>query len=237
MNKTLASLTYVSVILMIKKKTKQKNKARVPRLIANARVSHSAPTGTRLGFPTEKTVTLPYSDHLLTVAASGVMTNYQFRLNSAFDVDFTSTGHQPLGFDQWSLFYNHYVVKEVRWSMVTAPNNGNYMAAFYVSDDATVPTTSVTELIELGAQGGLGTIHNPMTFDGKLDVAQFFNRPRKSLNLDDSLRSLVGTSPSDIVFGNLLVQRVSGTALLQVDVVFTLEFDITFSEPKDLAAS
>lgn len=37
----------------------------------------------------------------------------QFRGNSVFDPDKSGVGHQPMGFDQWSAFYDHYYVKSV----------------------------------------------------------------------------------------------------------------------------
>lgn len=40
----------------------------------------------------------------------GTYGNYYFRANSCFDPDESSAGHQPRGFDQWSAFYDNYVV-------------------------------------------------------------------------------------------------------------------------------
>ncbi len=33
-----------------------------------------------------------------------------YRANSAFDPDLTGTGHQPMGYDQLALFYDHYTI-------------------------------------------------------------------------------------------------------------------------------
>lgn len=219
-------------------KQKKKGKRRQPpRLIANGRTHTVHPTGTRLGFPSEKSVTLPYAANLTVTAASGLMETYQYRLNSCFDPDLTSTGHQPLAFDQWSLFYNHYVVTDCRWTIELVPQSGNCMVAFYVSDDATIPTSSVTELLELGAQGGMGTIYEPVTLSGSVDVAGFLNRPRRALMLDSDLRAFTNANPLDVVFGNIAVQKLSGTNSLICEVLLTLEFDVCFGEPKDLARS
>jgi len=56
---------------------------------------------------------LPYSSviALSNAGITGVFgTEYVFRLNSLFDPDLTSTGHQPFGFDQLALFYGSYRV-------------------------------------------------------------------------------------------------------------------------------
>ncbi len=42
------------------------------------------------------------------VGVNGV--NWQYRLNSLFDPDFTTGGHQPRGRDQWSAIYQNYYI-------------------------------------------------------------------------------------------------------------------------------
>jgi len=44
------------------------------------------------------------------IVSDPVSAVYQFRLNSIYDPNLTGTGHQPLGHDQWALFYNRYLV-------------------------------------------------------------------------------------------------------------------------------
>jgi hypothetical protein len=36
----------------------------------------------------------------------------QFRLNSVYDPNLNIAGHQPLGYDTWSVIYNYYKVLE-----------------------------------------------------------------------------------------------------------------------------
>ncbi len=63
------------------------------------------------GFPREMKVKLVYfQTGYITTTSGGIPYDYQFRLNSIFDPDYTSTGHQPLGRDQWAAFYGRYRV-------------------------------------------------------------------------------------------------------------------------------
>jgi len=61
-------------------------------------------------FSDRQLVKLNYFDQILidpgTLSASG----YAFRANCCFDPDYQSTGHQPMGFDQWGAFYQKFVV-------------------------------------------------------------------------------------------------------------------------------
>jgi hypothetical protein len=134
----------------------------------------AAASGIRVGFPANRTVELDYADMVYCNSSSGTPGVYQFRLNSAFDPDYTSTGHQPMGFDQWSSYYNHYVVESCSYqiSINTAPNGPTCTRAFvHLSDDPTIPSSSFTDLLELGAQYGvLHPVMGPHIFRGLVDI-------------------------------------------------------------------
>lgn len=53
---------------------------------------------------------MKYIQMITLTSTAGVPSIYVFRGNSLFDPDYTSTGHQPYGFDQYaSLYANYYV--------------------------------------------------------------------------------------------------------------------------------
>jgi predicted porin len=58
---------------------------------------------------------MKYSDLVAFSTAGSVPTAnvYAFRINSLYDPDFTSTGHQPYQFDQLSAVYNNFLVSKV----------------------------------------------------------------------------------------------------------------------------
>ena len=73
------------------------------------------------GFPDKKLVKLRYVDSNVTLdAGAGLATSHTFVCNSLFDPDFTFTGHQPMGYDQWSAIYERYTVLS---SKITARYN------------------------------------------------------------------------------------------------------------------
>lgn len=53
---------------------------------------------------------LTYVDAITLNATPSLAAKYFYRCNSLFDPDFTATGHQPMGFDQYAALYNHYHV-------------------------------------------------------------------------------------------------------------------------------
>uniref|UniRef100_UPI004047EBBF hypothetical protein n=1 Tax=Aliarcobacter sp. TaxID=2321116 RepID=UPI004047EBBF len=86
--------------------------------------------------PDRTYVTLKYNEDLsIVVPPGGIMANYLFRCNSIFDPNYTGTGHQPLGHDQYANFYKKYVVmgatitatfKALDNSELTNPDGSNY---------------------------------------------------------------------------------------------------------------
>lgn len=219
-----------------RKQSKRKLSERtIPRLETFKNVGAGlAATGVRVGFPANRTVVLNYCEKIqLTTALAGVPTQYRFRLNSAFDPNQTGTGHQPMGFDQWSQFYNHYAVLETEYQVQMVGPNETCMFGTYLSDDSTTPT-SVNDLGELGA-----TIHywNPTnqayTSSGKVIMAQFFNR--KDVPTDSDLRSVTSANPAEVAFLNVFYQTDVTATTMNFYLKFSMK--VQFMEPIDLGPS
>lgn len=82
-------------------------------------------------------VKLPYWDNIQIVTTPGTDRNafYLFSLNSLFDPDITSGGHQPRGFDQYSVLYGKYQVHGCR-----------YNVRFYITGDTNAATARATTI-------------------------------------------------------------------------------------------
>lgn len=106
-------------------------------------------------FPSRLQTTLPYADqfNLQGTALSAVFgTERSFRLNSLYDPDFTSTGHQPYGFDQITPFYAKYLVHSVDVQVTfTDPGGDGLFVGAYVKaydDTSTLTNASISQAIE-----------------------------------------------------------------------------------------
>lgn len=58
-------------------------------------------------------VKLPYATELKDVTTTTSFAVWQFRSNNIYDPDYTSTGHQPRGHDEWAIMYRNYRVHGV----------------------------------------------------------------------------------------------------------------------------
>lgn len=62
-------------------------------------------------FPANRVVKMHYLEHLsLDPTALQPLQEYPFRANSVYDPDPSLGGHQPMGYDQWGLFYKQFTV-------------------------------------------------------------------------------------------------------------------------------
>lgn len=91
---------------------KRKRTKSVPRRLPAWRGGYLA----KAPVPAVKIVNMRYCEQVGLSPAAGVAAEYMFRLNSIHDPNYTGVGHQPMGHDEWTAFYQHY---EVIQSVIT----------------------------------------------------------------------------------------------------------------------
>jgi hypothetical protein len=168
------------------------------------------------------------------------MSSYIWRLNSLFDPDYSGTGHQPLGFDQWAAFYGSYTVTKCDWELqiVGDQTPAAFRAVVAVSKSPAAVATDIDEAIENGGDLRLlGAYKVPVSgvVKGTTHIGRYLNR-KGDLNLDDNLRALTSASPTDVPVLAVLGQSTSAnssTLYICVKLIYT----VTFSNPLTLAAS
>lgn len=175
---------------------------------------------------------------------AGVPAFYQFAGNSLYDPDISGTGHQPLGFDQWSAFYNKYCVtgSKIRavYTLTTTSTVAQQSVKFCLvplaSDvDSSVITsaTDITQVIEQrGAkwrQGNVVTALPSAILSNYLPTYKVDGVPKMKITIDNEYTGLtgntgVGTSPGNLTRWILGVQSVDDTSnlagFLTVDIVY-----------------
>lgn len=137
---------------------------------------------------------LPTSD-----SAWGTGIDYTFNLNSIYDPDLSGTGHQPLGRDQWSVFYNRYRVFKVSYvitgtamsgyqnTLAVLPNNS---ATLFTSPQifAEQPRTIMKQI-----NGNAGQV----LLKGSVYLPSIAGVSKKTYAGSDRYQSLMSSSPSE----------------------------------------
>jgi len=192
-------------------------------------------------FPPRTHKVLRYHTNVNITTSAGAVSTYIFRANDLFDPDFTSTGHQPMGFDQMMVFYNHFAVDRCR---IKVNFNNTAAGCIHVGirlDASSTPLTSSDQIIEFGGTTydileAKNTYGCTKTLELDVDIARVQGIPRKNITTDPNLRGDAATSPVEITYFHLFVwdpNGQSGTANCDV----TLEQSSYFMEPRDATLS
>lgn len=207
---------------------------------------------TRAPLPRKFTTKLKYvGNDTMNVGATGIPAAHVFRINSIYDPDFTTAGHQPMGFDQIAPLYDHWTVIGCKWKATFSSNETGTttdranVCGYMISDaDKTsyINGSDVNELMEnpevrstvvANATGGAST----KSISGKINPNKFLGRAGAPLN-DDQLKGTISTNPAEQAYVNFFVApMVSGNDTVSVQCLFELEYIVVFHEPKQLSQS
>jgi len=192
-------------------------------------------------FPASIKRRLRYSTNALLVATSGAVASYVFRANDLFDPDFTGTGHQPMGFDQLMVWYNHFCVVEARIIAIfrnTAAVTGTCCVRV---DGASAPITVIDRIIEIGGcaiddLGVTGSSSDMKELRLNANIPKLQGVHISAITSDPALRGDAATSPTEVTYFHVqLWNSVAVTISAQVDII--LEQYSYFMEPRDMTES
>lgn len=207
---------------------------RVPRGIAAA----AAGTGSR----SESTVSMRYCDSSnITSVLANAAGNYVYACNGLYDSNVSGLGHQPIGFDQYMLFYQHYCVIRAKISVT-----------FWLKDDAATSLivgislrdtsaglSDTTRVREVGNviwdRLAPSTPGRSITLTRTFDMKKFFGQGADPT--DTQYKANVGTNPTDMAFFHLLAMGNDYEATPTVYFSTTLEYTAVLSERKPLTQS
>lgn len=190
-------------------------------------------------FPDAMDVRLVYTSNALT--SNTFLGNSQFRGNSCFDPDFTSTGHQPLAYDQFAAVYNRYYVRASTAS-ITFQNNdtsNGLIASLIPTTLSAVTFTSSEDIREqpyakVAWIGQVGS-NNTRTLRSTMSTAKIRGKFSK---YDESYASIVTDNPNRQWFWNVTTENanLSGSAVT-ANLSMTFIFYVRFYKRIDLSSS
>lgn len=197
--------------------------------------------------PVRKKLRLKYVQRItINPGASGGAVLNNFRANSLFDPDRTGTGHQPIGFDEWAVFYNRYTVvsskiKIIAFGSAATGPLGNIIVGINLDDDNT-SSAILTQLLEQSsvrykpmgpALGGHGVTTVRHSFNAK----KFFGT-KGSLTATSDYAALMDASPLEDATYNVFVASVDASDNGDpVDFLVEIVYTCYLSEPTTLAQS
>jgi len=179
----------------------------------------------------------------------GQLGTYVFRANSLFDPDYTSTGHQPLGFDQLAGLYAHYVVNKATARVYVrtfeASNKEALIVGTYLSSSYAPITNSALTLCEQrpdtvtyafrDSAVSTGGTNIPYLKAPTYDARRFFGC--KDPTDREDIGAAVGANPADGAYWIVFIQSPQGYDVASTPCIMHIEYDVTFFEPEEIYPS
>ncbi len=195
------------------------------------------------GLPT--TMKFRYCDVLQLDPSAGVVSKHQFRANSLFDPDSTGTGHQPKGFDQWTPFWNHYIVTGSKITVQFTGSGSNQPGSVFGvgivpttgglgSTPAAICENNIANWQVAGLSANDSMKHSITAY---YSAKNYFNITDVKDNVDRLGAAITANPAEDVLFEVFFGALDATVNPVLADILVTIEYTASFSEPKILAQS
>lgn len=184
---------------------------------------------------------LNYYDNIDITSGAGTCGTYIYSANGLYDPDITSTGHQPMPFDQMMLSFEHYCVVSAKLTITAKNLNPTYLADVAISLNAgTAASTAYGPLVENGMlvrqrlnvstlQGSQATLKMPIS------ISRFGSVPTLLDNPDYA--GSVAANPAEQSYFHISVWNSYNVTTVNVICEVFIEYEAWFFEPRKNSAS
>ena len=225
----------------------------------NRKIVYIKPRIPLSGIKNSEIVKMRYVTKLQLIGGSG-STHYHFRANSLYDPDYDGAGHQPMGFDQMALKYNHYQVlgsrikiTQVPLSTASAVGDEPSWVTVTCRDNVGVAYTTIEGVLEsvpYGKQKKLfvcnyapwhnysGNVKNEKVLTAYYDPKKMFGLSKQALSAEEDLKPLVNANPNEDAMFQIGAYPCGGnTNRDTIQLLVEIDYTARFSEPKEIAQS
>lgn len=168
-------------------------------------------------------------------ASAGTGAIYQYRLNSVYDPDYTSTGTTAQGFYHYTGFYQQFRVLRVRAITRFWNGNNNFCTVGLIPSGNTVVTSNYALLQNQpyarskNLTGNAGGTHSSHEFDDTFDLAKVFGISKREF-ADSDFAHFDGANPVKTLYLTLFLSGASAT-VCSVGFSCRLVYDVEVSRP------
>ncbi len=186
--------------------------------------------------PDKLMVKLAYTDLLQRGGSS--TDEYVFRGNSLFDPDFTSTGTQPLGFDQYSAFYGEYKVYSSKISLQIVNNtsvgmNVSLLPTMQSGGAGSFIVSCQQPYVRYKFAGGISA-QSKIFLKSYMSSTKMWGRP---VAPEDNFTASITGNPVNVWFWVIEMTSSDESTVLDYDMLVKVVYYVEFSKRLILAAS
>lgn len=193
--------------------------------------------------PKQRVVKFKYVTTISPNAAAGFVADHIFSANGLFDPDITGAGHQPYGFDQMMLHYDHYTVIGSKVKVIAVNNTTNpiwIMSAIRDSNTSLTGNFSDTLLEQPGISKKLTTYLS--SGGSRVATSQFYSTKKffgvRNFINKSAYRGTDAANPTEQAYFHILVGAQTTTDDPTPQVMHVeIEYTAVLTEPKILVQS
>lgn len=201
----------------------------------------------QMPFARSQIVKLRYCDRLAIDSDLGIFASHHYRANSCYDPDLTGTGHQPMGFDQYSLLYDHYTVIGSKITVTGVSRTDTETAStgilgVLLADTTNAYTGGITHILEEGRSnwkylGPADSSNGVVTVSKGFSAKKFFTVANMTDNTT-RLGAQTNADPTEDAIFTVFVAPVNAAdEMSNLHCMVTIEYIVQFTEPKSLNQS
>jgi len=184
-----------------------------------------------IAFPDRQHTTLTYVDSGRLTNGVNTFATQEWRLNSAFDPDFTGVGHQPRFFDTYAAIYARYIVTETRVRVCVRQRAAHGLSAILVPTNGSVALTPANYPQEYrrASEVRITSSNQPaVQFDTKYTPASVAGVTHAVYVADDRFQAGVASNPAEVINLQLYVSNLDGVTAVDAEYSVTFEYDVQF---------
>lgn len=176
---------------------------------------------------------------------AGIAGVHVIKANGLYDPDFTGTGHQPRGFDQFMTMYDHFTVVGAKITVDISTGHGSSFSPLMFGialKDTTTPFTDANDYME--GRNVVSRIVGATSTSGNANTAHLtkFFSTRKFLGRskplsDPQLKGNISSDPTELASFHIFVAPLASTDESLMTINYRIEYLTVFTEPKQPSQS
>lgn len=175
--------------------------------------------------------------------SDGTIMDFRWLINSLYDPNYTGTGHQPLGFDQYATFYARYRVFKTGYILrAVSPSGSEAYNVCIVANNVTTAFTDANWCMEQpNAITRIVSADRPLIMKGSWWLPRINGVTATQYKSDDRFQAGVTTSPTETLMMHVVYSTIgnspSAPASAKVAFNLTLIFHCEFFDPFNVPQS
>lgn len=222
-----------------RKKPRSLRSKRAPTIRANIRsLDYSRP------MPPSLSVKMRYVEASKLITTGSAATGYTWSLNNIFDPDVSGVGHQPMGYDQLTVFYNHWRVTGCKYKVTfhSTSADGMKVIVFPRRNAAGYGPVTIEDIQEQPMARNFKVIATDTptqngVFKGYMPMYKLFGVTKEKYRIDDVFEGAITAAPSSLASIDCLAQFKDNSTAHTVYVNIELIYYVTFFAPRHLPTS